>query len=57
MNPAFAILVVLGTIALWFLASGIFKVLGRFIFRIGSDAASAMSEEIEDNEEKGDSEE
>ena len=54
MNPAFAILVVLGIIVIWFLASGVFKILGRFIFRIGSDAANAMSEE---SDEKGDSEE
>lgn len=53
MNPAFAILVVVGLVALWFLLSSIYKPLGKFIYRIGKDAVDAMTEE---ENEKGDKE-
>ena len=50
MNPAFAILVILGCIAVWFLASALYKPIGRFIHRIGKDAIDELTEE--DKEEK-----
>lgn len=51
MNPAFAILVVVGLVALWFLLSAIYKPLGKFIYRIGKDAVDAMTEDETENEE------
>lgn len=59
MNPAFAILVIVGLVALWFLLSWLYKPLGKFIYRIGKDAVEAMAEnETNDikKERKGDKE-
>lgn len=50
MNPAFAILVILGCIAIWFLASALYKPIGRFIHRIGKDAIDELTEEEKENE-------
>lgn len=59
MNPAFAILIIVGLVALWFLLSWLYKPLGKFIYRIGKDAVDAMTEEetndVKENE-KGDKE-
>ena len=51
MNPAFIILVILGTILLWFLSSFIFIPLGKLVYRVVKDAIDVMNKE--DNEEKG----
>lgn len=47
MNPAFVLLAVLALVALWFLASGIYKLIGKFILRIGSDAVNNMKDDSE----------
>lgn len=48
MNPAFAIIVVLCCIALWFLASGIYKLIGKFVYKIGKDAMDELMDTDED---------
>ena len=52
MNPAFVILVMLATVALWFLLSFVFYPLGKFIYRIGKDAVDEINREEENKEEK-----
>lgn len=42
MNPALGIIVILVCIALWFLASGLYKIIGKFIYKIGKDAIDEM---------------
>lgn len=50
MNPAFAILVILVCVAIWFLASALYKPIGKFIHRIGKDAIDELTEEEKENE-------
>lgn len=50
MNPAFAVLVALGSVAVWFLAAVLYKPIGRFIYRIGKDAIDELNEEEEEKE-------
>ena len=45
MNPAFIIIVILACIALWFLASALYKPIGKFIHKIGKDAIDELTEE------------
>lgn len=45
MNPAFAVIVVLACIAFWFLASALYKPIGRFFHRIGKDAIDELTDE------------
>lgn len=52
MNPAFVILVILGCIALWFLASALYKPIGKFVHRIGKDAIDELTEKDEEKEKK-----
>lgn len=51
MNPALAVLIIIGLIAIWFLLSGIYKAIGGFVYRIGKDAIDAMLEEDEEEKE------
>lgn len=51
MNPAFAILIILGCITVWFLGSALYKPIGRFIHRIGKDAIDVLIEEDKEEEE------
>ena len=50
MNPAFVILVLLGTVVLWFLLSFVFYPFGRFLYRIWKDAIDEMNKEEKENE-------
>ena len=43
MNPVFVVLVILGTILLWFLLSFAFIPFGRLIYRIWKDAIDEMN--------------
>lgn len=52
MNPAFVILVILGCIALWFLASALYKPIGKFVHRIGKDAIDGLTEKDEEKEKR-----
>ena len=51
MNPALAVIVVIVCIAVWFLASSLYKPIGKFIGTIGKDAIDNMKDE-EESEEK-----
>lgn len=51
MNPALAIIVVIVCIAVWFLASSLYKPIGKFISTIGKDAMDNMKDE-EESEDK-----
>lgn len=42
MNPAFIILVILGTILLWFLLSSVFIPLGKLVYKVVKDAIDIM---------------
>lgn len=53
MNPAFAIIVVLACIAFWFLASALYKPLGKFFYRIGKDAKDILTEDESKEEKEG----
>lgn len=53
MNPVLILLVLIATIALWFLLSFVFYPLGRLIYRIWKDACDEMNrEDKEEREEK-----
>lgn len=54
MPPVFVFLVICGAVAVWFLLSGIFQPLGRFLGRIWSDARDEIKKENkeEDKENK-----
>ena len=55
MNPAFYIIVIIICVAVWFLASSLYKPIGRFIGTIGKDAMDTMKDEEEnESEEKAD---
>lgn len=49
MNPALGIIIVIVCVAFWFLASGLYKPLGKFIYRIGRDAVDEL---LDDEKEK-----
>ena len=51
MNPAFIILVILGTILLWFLLSFLFIPLGKLVYKVVKDAIDIMNKH-ENKEEK-----
>lgn len=52
MNPAFVLLVLIGSVALWFLLSFVFLPLGRFLYRIGKDTIDIMNKNEEEKERK-----
>lgn len=43
--PVFYILIILSLIILWFLLSGIYKFLGRYIFKIFEDTKNNLKED------------
>lgn len=47
MNPAFVVIVAIALFAVWFLASGAYKPLGKFIGKIYKDAVDELTEEEE----------
>lgn len=50
MNPALIIIVVICCVGLWFLASGLYKPIGKFIHKIGKDAIdNLIDEEVNKN--------
>ena len=53
MNPAFIIVVILICVAAWFLASALYKPIGKFFYRIGKDAADELNKKDDEVEEKG----
>lgn len=52
MNLAFAILVILGAVALWFLSSFVFYPLGRFIYRIWENVIGKINKNNESEEKE-----
>lgn len=52
MNPALGLIVILVLIAVWFLASGLFKPIGKFFYKIGKDTVDNLTEEDEESEEE-----
>lgn len=50
MNPAFILLVLLGSVVVWFLLSFAFIPIGKFIYRIWKDAVDSINKE--ESEEK-----
>lgn len=51
MNLAFALLVILALVVIWFLAAGSFKVIGRVVWKVGSDAMDNLSRHDDEEEE------
>lgn len=51
MNPALGLIVIIVCIAVWFLASALYKPIGKFIHRIWKDSIDELKSE--DREEKG----
>lgn len=51
MPPVFVFLVICGAVAVWFLLSGIFQPLGRFLGRIWSDARNEIKKENKEDKE------
>jgi hypothetical protein len=47
MNPVFIIIVIIICVAVWFLASSLYKPIGKFIGTIGKDAIDIMKDEEE----------
>jgi len=45
MNPALGLIIAIVCIAVWFLASALYKPIGRFIHRIGKDAIDELKKE------------
>ena len=52
MNPVFIILVILGSILLWFLSSFVFIPLGKLIYKVVKDVIDIMNKEDNNKEEK-----
>lgn len=50
MNPALGIIVIIVCIAVWFLASALYKPIGKFIHRIGKDAIDELKDREEEKE-------
>lgn len=51
MNPAFIVLVIIICIAVWFLASALYKPIGKFVGKVGEDAIKELTDEEKENEE------
>ena len=51
MNQAFIILVIIICIAVWFLASALYKPIGKFVGKVGEDAIKELTDEEKENEE------
>ena len=48
MNPAFVLLVIVALVAVWFLASGLYRLIGKFFLKIGGDAIHELQSEDAD---------
>lgn len=51
MNPALLVLIVIGVILIYLLASFLYKPIGNFFYRILKDAEEAIKNEEEEKEE------
>lgn len=51
MNPVLIILIVLVLVAIWFLASFLYKPLGKLVHGIWKEAVDTMNENDEENKE------
>lgn len=51
MNPALAVLLFIAIVAIWFLLSGLYRIIGNFIYRIGKDAIDEILEEDKEKKE------
>ena len=52
MNPVFWLLVVVIAVVLWFLLAFVFYPLGRFLWRIGSDAMGELNKDDKENKDE-----
>lgn len=52
MNPALGLIIIIVCIAVWFLASSLYKPIGKFINRIGGDAIDELKDVEEDESEE-----
>ena len=52
MNPAFIIILILICVSAWFLASSLYKPIGKFVGRIGDDAIKELKDVDDEGEEK-----
>lgn len=52
MNPVFWLLIILAAVALWFLLAFVFYPLGRFLWRIGSDAMEELNKDDKKNNDE-----
>lgn len=52
MNPAFIIIILIVCVSVWFLASSLYRPIGRFICRIGQDVVDIMTEKSESEDNK-----
>ena len=50
--PVFYFLVICGAIAVWFLLSGLFYPIGKFLKHIGNDAIGELTREDKNKKEK-----
>ena len=50
MNPALGIIAFIVCIAVWFLASALYKPIGRFIHRVGKDAINELKDKEEEKQ-------
>lgn len=44
MNPALLIIIVIAIIVVWFLISGLFKPVGKFVHKIGKDTMDIIND-------------
>lgn len=51
MNPALGLITIIVCIAVWFLASALYKPIGKFVSKIGKDAINELKSE-DDRKEK-----
>lgn len=52
MNPAFLLLAILALIALWFMASGLYKLIGMLLCKIGGDAIHELTQQKQEEKEQ-----
>lgn len=51
MNPALLIIIVIAIIVVWFLISGLFKPVGKFVHKIGKDTMDIIND-VDNKKEK-----
>ena len=51
MNPALLVLIAIGVILIYLLASFLYRPIGKFFYRIFKDVKDAIKDEEEENEE------